>query len=150
METLGNESLMERRKIGFFASSKIASLSVLPTLDWAAEVAKQADVAVVSCFQSTTEREALDFLLHGRCGIIVVLPRVIYKKIPIQLQEAFSADRILLVAPVATKATRVSRYLCQKSNAYIASLSDELVFSSLSPESSLNSLVDTSKPLIKL
>ena len=38
METLGNTSLLHRKKIGFFASGTIAALSVLPTLDWATEV----------------------------------------------------------------------------------------------------------------
>lgn len=42
MEALGNTSLLDRKKIGYFASSKIASLSVLPTLDWAEEVAFRA------------------------------------------------------------------------------------------------------------
>lgn len=48
METLGNTSLLSLRKIGYFASSKIASLSVLPTLDWATEIAKREDVAIES------------------------------------------------------------------------------------------------------
>ena len=52
MKTLGNTSLLERKKIGYFASGTIASLSVLPTLDWATEIAKREDVAIVSGFHS--------------------------------------------------------------------------------------------------
>lgn len=67
METLGNTSLLDRKKIGFFASGTIAALSVLPTLDWATEVARREDVAIVSGFHSKMEREVLDFLLRGKC-----------------------------------------------------------------------------------
>ena len=140
METLGNISLLDRKKIGYFASSKIATLSVLPTLDWAAEVASCEDVAIVSGFHSKMEREVLDFLLRGKCGIVCVLAQSIYKKIPDKFLEAYNAGRILFIAPFKTSATRASRHLCQQRNEYVASISDELVFSSLTPNSSLYSL----------
>ena len=137
METLGNTSLLDRKKIGFFASGTIAALSVLPTLDWATEVARREDVAIVSGFHSKMEREVLDFLLRDKCGIICVLARSIYKKIPDKYREAYNAGRVLFIAPFKTSATRTSRHLCQQRNEYAASISDELVFSSLTPESSL-------------
>ncbi len=137
METLGNTSLLDRRKIGYFASGTIASLSVLPTLDWATEVARREDVAIVSGFHSKMEREVLDFLLRGKCGIICVLARSIYKKIPEKYREAYNAGRVLFIAPFKTSATMTSRLLCQRRNEYAASISDELVFSSLTPNSSL-------------
>lgn len=137
METLGNTSLLDRKKIGYFASSKIASLSVLPTLDWAAKISKREDVTIVSGFHSKMEREVLDFLLRGKCGIVCVLARSIYKKIPDKFREAYNSGRILFIAPFKTSATRTSRHLCQQRNEYVASISDELVFSSLTPDSSL-------------
>ncbi len=137
METLGNTSLLERKKIGYFASGIIASLSVLPTLDWATEVAKHDDVAIVSGFHSKMEREVLDILLRGRCGIICVLARPIYKVIPEKYRDAFAQDRVLFISNSSSKSTMTSRHLCQKRNEYIASISDELVFSSLTPTSSL-------------
>lgn len=140
METLGNTSLLDRRKIGYFASGTIAALSVLPTLDWAAEVAKREDVAIVSGFHSKMEREVLDFLLRGKCGIICVLARSIYKKIPDKYREAYNAGRVLFIAPFETSATRTSRHLCQQRNEYVASISAELVFSSMTFNSSLHQL----------
>lgn len=137
METLGNISLLDRMKIGYFASGTIASLSVLPTLDWATEVARREEVAIVSGFHSKMEREVLDFLLRGKCGIICVLARSIYKKIPDKYREAYNAGRVLFIAPFKTSATRTSRHLCQQRNEYAASISDSLVFSSLTPDSSL-------------
>lgn len=143
METLGNTSLLDRKKIGYFAASKIASLSVLPTLDWGVEVAKHEDVAIVSGFHSKMEREVLDFLLRGKCGIICVLARSIYKKIPDIYREAYNSGRVLFIAPFKTSATMTSRLLCQQRNEYVASISNELVFSSLSPDSSLYPLYST-------
>jgi hypothetical protein len=148
METLGNISLLDRKKIGYFASSKIATLSVLPTLDWAAEVATREDVAIVSGFHSKMEREVLDFLLRGKCGIVCVLARSIYKKIPDKFSEAYNSRRVLFIAPFKTSATMTSRHLCGKRNEYVASISDELVFSSLTPDSSLYPLSDTIKTLV--
>ena len=137
MERIGNISLLDRKKIGYFASGTIASQCVLPTLDWAAEVAKHDDVAIVSGFHSKMEREALDFLLRGRCGIICVLARSIYKKIPDRFREAYDTGRILFISPCKTSAVMTSRHLCQQRNEYVTSISDELVFSSLTTESSL-------------
>lgn len=137
METLGNTELLNRRKIGYFASSKIATLSVLPTLDWAMEIAKREDVAVVSGFHSKMEREVLNILLKGYCGIICVLARPIYKVIPEKFREAFAQNRVLFISHNTAKSTMTSRPLCQRRNEYIASISDELVFSSLTPGSSL-------------
>ncbi len=140
METLGNISLLKLKKIGYFASCKIATLSVLPTLDWATEIAKRDDVAIMSGFHSKMEREVLDFLLKGKCGIICVLARSIYKKVPPKFREAYNAGRVLFISPFQTNAIRADRQVCQHRNEYVASLSDELVFSSLNPESSLYSL----------
>lgn len=137
MDMLGNTSLLDRKKIGYFASSKIASLSVLPTLDWATEVASREDVAVVSGFHSKMEREVLDFLLRGKCGIICVLARSIYNKIPEKYREAYNAGRVLFIAPFKTSATMTSRHLCQQRNEYVTFISDNLIFSSLTPQSSL-------------
>lgn len=150
METLGNTSLLDPKKIGYFASSKIATLSVLPTLDWATEIAKREDVAIVSGFHSKMEREVLDFLLRGKCGIICVLARSIYKKIPDKFLEAYNSGRILFIAPFKTSATRTSRLLCQQRNEYVASISDELVFSSLTPNSSLYALTNCKTQILVL
>lgn len=150
METLGNTSLLDRKMIGYFASSKIASLSVLPTLDWVAEVAKHEDVAIVSGFHSKMEREVLDFLLRGKCGIVCVLARSIYKKIPNKFHEAYNSGRILFIAPFKTSTTRTSRHLCQQRNEYVASISNELVFSSLTPDSSLYPLMQCKTQISQL
>lgn len=150
MESLGNILLLERKKIGFLASSKIASLSVLPTLDWAIEIAKREDVAIVSGFHSKMEREVLEILLKGRCGMICVLARPIYKVIPDKFREAFAQDRVLFISRNNSKSRMASRYLCQKRSEYIATISDELVFSSLTSDSSLYPLLQCKADVLLL
>ncbi len=137
MESFGNQALLDKLTIGFLAGSKIASLSVITTLDWAIEISKRDDVSIVSGFHSQMEREVLDFLLKGKCGIICVLARSIYKKVPPKFQEAYKSGRVLFISPFQTKAIRADRQDCQQRNEYVASISDELVFSSLTTESSL-------------
>ena len=147
MKTLGNNDILKLIKIGYFASSKIASLSVLPTLDWVAEIGKREDVAIISGFHSKLEREVLNYLLKGKCGIICVLARGIYKQIPAKYNEAFHNNRILFISFESDKTLNYGREQTAKRNEVIASSANELVFSSVTPESSLYSLTKTEKPI---
>ena len=137
MKTLGNSEILKRIKIGYFAASKIASLSVLPTLDWVTEIAKREDVAIISGFHSKMEKEVLKYLLKGKCGIICVLARGIYKQIPAKYKEAFHNNRVLFISLESDKILNYGREQTAKRNEFIASTADELVFSSVTPNSSL-------------
>lgn len=147
MKTLGNNDILKHIKIGYFASSKIASLSVLPSLDWAAEIAKREDVAIISGFHSKMEKEVLNYLLKGKCGIICVLARGIYNKIPAKYKEAFHNNRILFISLESDKTLNYGREQTTRRNEFIASTANELVFSSVTHESSLYNLTQTSKPV---
>lgn len=149
--TLGNMELMERKKVAFFASSKTASLSVFPTLDWAVEIARREEVTVCSGFQSPLEKTVLPYLLRGKCGIIIALSRGIYKQIPEEYQEAYNADRILFVSLQKETVTRRGKISGEQRNRYLADMADELVFASVAAESSLNKLMnETAKTIINL
>ena len=123
---LGNKELLNRWKIGFLASRKISSSAILPTLDWAVEISKQSDVAVVSGFHSRLERDVLQFLLRGRCGIIVVLARGMYRKLPKLLEPAMTDNRLLVISLEKETVTRTSERTAHKRNKHVAALSDEL------------------------
>ena len=145
MQTLGNTDLMKLHKVGYFASSKIATLSVLPTLDWAAEITKREDIVVVCGFHSKMEREVLDYLLRGRCGIICVLARSIYQQIPTKYREAYNQNRVLFITEVERQnIIMISKDRATKRNHLVASLANEIVVSSLTDESSLFSIIQTS------
>ena len=123
---LGNKELLKKRKVGFLASRKISTLSVLPTLDWAMQVSKQEDIAVVSGFHSRLEKDVLKILLQGKCGIVVVLARGMYRKIPQLYEEAMQANRILFISYEKDTVTRVSEASAHKRNKYVMDLADEV------------------------
>lgn len=123
---LGNKELLKRRKIGFLASRKISSSAILPTLDWAIEISKQSDVAVVSGFHSRLEKDVLKFLLQGKRGIIVVLARGMYRKLPKIFDVAMKENRLLIISLEKETVTRVSERTAHKRNKYVEKLADEL------------------------
>ena len=123
---LGNKELLKKRKVGFLASRKISTLSVLPTLDWAMQMSKQEEVTVVSGFHSRMERDVLKILLQGKCGIIIVLARGMYRKVPQQYKEAMESNRILFLSYEKDTITRVSEASAHKRNKHVMDLADEV------------------------
>ena len=123
---LGNEELLNWWKIGFLASRKISSSAILPTLDWAVEISKRTDVAVVSGFHSRLEKDVLKFLLQGKCGIIIVLARGMYRKLPKIYDAAMKENRLLIISLEKETVTRVSEHTAHKRNKYVEKLADEL------------------------
>ena len=123
---IGNIALLQKRKIGFLASRQIATLSVLPTLDWATEISQREGVAVVSGFHSRMEREVLKILLRGKCGIFVVLARGMYHQVPQIYEEALQQNRLLLLSYEKDNLTRISERTAPKRNEWVISLSDEI------------------------
>ena len=123
---LGNKDLLKMKKVGFLASRKISTLSILPTLDWAMEVSKQTDIVVVSGFHSKMERNVLEILLQGKCGIILVLARGMYRKLPKQYEVAMSQNRLLIISYEKESVIRVSEATAHKRNNYVREIADEM------------------------
>ena len=123
---LGNKELLNRWKIGFLTSRKISSSAILPTLDWAVEISKRADVVVVSGFHSRLEKDVLKFLLQGKCGIIIVLARSMYRKLPKIYDTVMKENRLLIISLEKETVTRVSERTAHKRNKYVEELADEL------------------------
>ena len=123
---LGNKQLLNLHKIGFIASRHASTLDVIPTLDWAVEISKSTDVAVVSGFQSPLERDVLKFLLRGVCPIIIVLARGMYRKLPDALQTPMDQQRLLIISNESDNTNRVSEITAHKRNEYVISISDEM------------------------
>ena len=123
---LGSKQLLNLHKIGFIASRHASTLDVIPTLDWAVEISKSMDVAVVSGFQSPLEKDVLKFLLRGVCPIIIVLARGMYRKLPEPIQSPMDQQRILVISNEPDTITRVSEITAHKRNEYVKSISDEM------------------------
>lgn len=135
MHTKGNNSLLESHLVGFLAGSKIAVLSVLPTLDWASEVSAREDVSIVSGFHSPLECRVLELLLRGKCGIVCILARSLYTKIPLEYMPAYTEGRVLFVSK--EKQNRSSKESASRRNQLVADYADELVMPKILSDSSL-------------
>ena len=123
---LGNKQLLDLQKIGFIASRHASTLDIIPTLEWAAKISRQKDIAVVSGFQSPLEKDVLKFLLRGVCPIIIVLARGMYRKLPVYLNEAMNQNRLLCISLERDNITRVSEVSAHKRNEHIKLIVDEL------------------------
>lgn len=134
---LGNIDLLTLRKMGFFASRKVIPSSVIPTINWANKVSRDPNIAIISGFQSTLERE----VLKGRCGIIYALNHSIYRQIPLSLRTPFDSNRILFISLTSEKTTRPSTANATIRNHYITDIADTLVFASVNEVSSLHRLM---------
>jgi predicted Rossmann fold nucleotide-binding protein DprA/Smf involved in DNA uptake len=134
---LGNKELLKKWKIGFLASRKISTSSILPTLDWAVSISKRTDVAVVSGFHSRLEKEVLKILLQGKSGIIVVLARGMYCKLPKQYEEVMKENRLLVISNEKENIKRISEVTAHKRNKYIMDICEEIKLVGVDEHSSL-------------
>jgi len=148
-QQIGNATLLQKRKVAFLAASHISTLSVLPTLEWAAQMARREDVAVVSGFSSHLEEKVLSVLLRGKCSIILMLGRQQYKVLPDIWQKPLADNRLLIIS--TSKQTRQSRQAAAERNAKVCDMADEVVMPCTPPEdSSLHRLYEKYKTNLKL
>lgn len=142
MDCLGNRDLLNLPKTAFLASSTIPTDMVLKCYDWATQIA-QSDQCVISGFSSHLEKDVLHFLMNGRCPIILVLAREMYKQIPSELQPLLDANRLLVVS--VSKAVRQSKATAYARNKYICEMANQILFVGVTEKSSLYPLTDTYK-----
>lgn len=134
MDYLGNKELLKLPKTAFLASSKIPVDLVLSCYNWATQTA-QSEQCVVSGFCSHLEKEVLHFLMKGRCPIILVLARQIYKQVPSELQTLLDDNRLLIIS--TNNAVRQSKATAYARNKYICEIADQIIFVGVNEKSSL-------------
>ena len=142
MDDLGNKELLELPKTAFLASSTIPTDMVMKCYDWATHVAKE-ERCIISGFSSHLEKEVLHFLMKGRCPIILVLAREMYKQIPSELQPMLNANRLLIIS--VSNAVRQSKATAYARNKYICEIADQILFVGVTDKSSLYPLKDVYK-----
>ena len=134
MKYLGNKELLNMPKTAFLASSIIPTDMVLKCYDWATQMAKE-EQCVISGFSSHLEKEVLHFLMKGRCPIILVLAREMYKQVPQELQTLLDENRLLILS--TTNAVRQSRATALARNRYVCEMADCILFVGVTEGSSL-------------
>lgn len=143
MTSLGNTKLLTTQITGFLCSRTVASKAILPCLDWAIEIAKDENATIMSTFHSPVEKEVLTFLLQGKCNIILVLARSLYKTIPQELKPALDSNRLLIIS--TCDQPRISKDSAMRANQYICDHSSTLVFGFISPDSRLEMMYEKTK-----
>ena len=159
---LGNAALMQRPKVAFLSSRKVAPAAVMRCYDWATGMRGGGGTpggsagrlappdgggtpslpCVVGGFQSALERDVLKLLLpDGGPPIVMVLARGMWRSVPVEYREAINAGRMLVVSPFSQGVVRVSKETAEKRNGWILDNCDEAVFASLDPNGSLARLV---------
>ena len=154
-QILGNAALMQRPKVAFLSSRRVAPAAVMRCYDWATgmrggggtpggSAGRLAPPCVVGGFQSALERDVLKLLLpDGGPPIVMVLARGMWRSVPVEYREAINAGRMLVVSPFSQGVVRVSKETAEKRNGWILDHCDEAVFASLDPNGSLARLVAT-------
>lgn len=129
-------------KIAFFCSRNLSPESILKCYDWATgdQIKKN---CIISGFHSEIEKDVLHFLLKRKIQIVWVLARKEYKKAPKGFEEAIKSGLLRIIS--TSNAPRQSTETARIRNEYILSIADEVVFASLTQESSLYPLYEKAK-----
>lgn len=135
VEYMGNTTLLEQEMTAFLAPSRVSPVAVLPTLDWATEMAR-AGRTVVSGFSSRLEKEVFAILARGTSPIVLATVHPRFKRVPAALKTLLDSNRLLIIS--LGLAPRLSRKNAPKRNAFVANLATHLVFPSIDPTSSLH------------
>lgn len=139
MEYLGNKSLLDQPKQGFLCSRCTRSSVILPCLDWAVEQSHGA-TPIMSTFHSEMEEAVLDILLKGKCPLVLVLGRRLYKTLPEKLREPLESGRLLIIS--VSNQPRINQKSSLLCNQYICRNASSLTFGFLSELSSLYPLYE--------
>lgn len=140
----GNEELMGREKISFLSSRRVTPEGVLGAYEWARGIREDPSACVIGGWQSGLERDVLQLLLRGHCGIVLVEAKKHPRKtIPSLCREAFQAGRLLYVTLPGETTDRIGAASAARRNRYILSHSSRHVFGTLSPDGLLAPLVSS-------
>lgn len=138
---IGNEKILNNRKIGFLCSRKVPAEIILETYDWAIEQ-RDNGVCVVSGFHSKIEKDVFHYLLKGEQPLIMILARGLKKRLSEEIKKALNQNRLLIIAPFPENVKRVTEKTAEKRNKYILEISDEVYTPYVAPKGNLAKLLD--------
>ena len=134
-EYLGNEDLLDRYLVAFFASREYSEEIAQRAVQWAEEIC-QTDKVVISGFHSPLEKKVLTILLEHKHPVALFLGRAMYKRIPAEYQEAIDEGRMLI--DTVRDFERHSWNSAQTRNWYVAGIADEIYFAPFDETSKLS------------
>jgi len=160
IEAIGDETLLDRKKLSLICSQKCPGDVILKTYDFA-RLVRGSGIAIVSGFHSPIEKDCLPILLRGPDPIIIVQAhRLSTSRLPTEWQKAIEAKRLLLLSPFVAAvsdrrrrseidatvlvrpntAKRVTAELAAERNRFVAAISDEILVRFAAPGSKTEAL----------
>lgn len=150
-DELGDEAVLNSRKLAVICSQKCPGDVILKTYDFA-RLVRGSGIAIVSGFHSPIEKDCLPILLRGPGSVIIVQAhRLSTTRLPMAWQKAIDSQRLLLLSPFGEKNKRVTAELAAERNRFVAAISDEVLIPYAAPGSKTEALalqvIASGKPL---
>lgn len=123
LQCIGNRELLNRGKVAVICSVKCPGSLILRTYDLMSEI-RDEDMTVISGFHSPMERECLNILVRGACGIVICYARSVPERISSQFRKAIAEGRLLLLSAFPRGQNRVTRSSSVERNRLVAELAD--------------------------
>jgi predicted Rossmann fold nucleotide-binding protein DprA/Smf involved in DNA uptake len=124
---IGNLDLLDLPLLGIFASVKCPARLILAAHDAAKGISAQGN-AVISSFQSPTEKEMLAVLLRGPSPIVICPARGLEgMRIPVDWQQKIEEGLLLVISPFPAHIKRPKPETILKRNQLVAQWSSELL-----------------------
>lgn len=120
---IGDAGLLDRHRIALLCSVRCPGSVILQTYDLMRALRNES-VTVISGFHSPMERECLNILLRGTCGIAFCYARSLPKRIPLEFQRPVADGRMLLLSPFGGNRNRATSETSQERNRLVARLAD--------------------------
>jgi len=151
---IGNLTILEKRLLGLFCSTRCPGEIILRTYDLARTL-RDAGVPVISGFHSPMEKECLSLLLRGTQPVIICPARSLERmRIPAEWKVPLTESRLLLLSPFAANNHRPTVGLAQKRNGFVARLADKVFVAHAAPGSKTEhfcqEVLSLGKPLLTL
>lgn len=150
-DSIGEQGILHKQKIGFFCSLKCPGSLILQTYDMM-QLIRNSNTAIISGFHSPMEKECLNILLRGSSSIIICPARSIQDmRIPMAYRKPISEGRLLLLSPFGVGEHRSTVEQSLYRNKVVAALSDKVFVAHASPggktEEFCKKIIQWGKPL---
>ncbi|MBJ6752387.1 DNA-processing protein DprA [Geomonas anaerohicana] len=138
MHSIGNEALLDLRKVAFLCSRKFPQEAAEKAYRWA-DAQRVAGTCVISGYHSPIEKEVLCRLLQGNQPIIIALAQGLNRLDP-EWERHLAAGRLLVISRYAQSVSHPCESKCYQRNKMMVDLADTIVIAHVSAGGSLERL----------
>jgi predicted Rossmann fold nucleotide-binding protein DprA/Smf involved in DNA uptake len=137
---LGNEKLLQQKRLGLFCSRKCPGELILKSYDLM-QTLRDAGVTVISGFHAPMDRECLRILLRGKQPIVYCPARSIEgMRLKPEFREPVEQGRLLILSSFPSKERRMTAERAEVRNRFVANLADAVLFIHAAPGSRTEAL----------